>query len=373
MGWSIRSTDSQSGVPLRWLLFTLLAGGFVHTLACWLALQLDFFRGASADFYRLFGVIWVCNLLLFFVGLRPSLLHLNKHQVIAIVLYWSTLVVLVSSFFIDQLRLCIMVFFFAIVQTGVFHTSRRLLMALGAFAILGYATILMVVHLSYPTLIDWSTELVQWLAFSMVAAGAMFLAVDISTLRRVVAVRNRQLANVVTRIQNMAMHDELTELHNRRSAMEQLAKLRELAGRGEVTLQLAYLDLDHFKQVNDTHGHGFGDVVLKRFAKLLKDSLTQRDFAARIGGEEFLLVFVKSSRDEARERLEAMRQRWQETRFEEHPDMAVTLSAGLSEFCHQESLTEWLTRTDAALYAAKTSGRNQIQQATCQSRESPHD
>lgn len=373
MGWSLHSTEPRAGVPLAWLAFTLLAGGIVHTLACWLALQLDFFRGGGPVFYRLFAVIWVCGLLLFVLGLKPSLLRLNKSQVIGIILCWSTLVVLVSAFFVDQLRLCIMVFFFGIVQTGVFHATRRLLIFLGVFATLGYALILVVVHLFYPTMIDWSTELVQWLAFTGVAAAAMFLAVDISTLRRVVEVRNRQLTSIVTRIQNMAMHDELTGLHNRRSAMEQLTKLRELAGRGEISLHIAYLDLDHFKRTNDTYGHGFGDVVLKRFAVLLQENTTKRDFVARIGGEEFVMVLVKVTADEALARLERLRTQWQENRFDEHPELVMTLSAGMGEFCQHESLAEWMTRADTALYEAKTGGRNRIRQLDCPRQEATHD
>jgi diguanylate cyclase (GGDEF)-like protein len=344
----------------RWLSFTLLAGGSVHTLACWLALQLDFFRGAPSDFYLLFSVIWAGNLLLLALGLCGAMGRLTERQISAIVLCWSTLIVLVSAFFVDQIRLCIMVFFFAIVQAGVFHASRRLLIWLGVFAVAGYGVILLVVHLLYPTMVDWLTEMVQWVAFTVVAVGAMFLAVDISTLRRIVAVRNRQLAAIAARILNMAMHDELTGLYNRRHAMERLGKLRELASRGGLGLHVAYLDLDHFKRINDSHGHGTGDEVLRRFAALLKRHFSDQDFAARIGGEEFLLVLVNRSADDAWRRLEVLRQEWRETRFDNRPDIIMTVSVGLAEFRLRESLTEWLARADAAMYRAKSLGRNRV-------------
>lgn len=358
MQWPIDSEKPHHWVASRWLSFTLLAGGGVHTLACWLALQLDFFRGTPSDFYLLFALIWTCNLALLALGLCGAFGRLKDSQISAIVLCWSTLTVLVSAFFVDQIRLCIMVFFFAIVQAGVFHASRRLLIGLGVFAVAGYGAILMMVHLLYPTMVEWGTELVQWLAFAVVTAGAMILAVDIATLRRVVTLRNRQLAAIATRILNMAMHDELTDLYNRRHAIERLGKLRELASRGGLSLYVAYLDLDHFKRINDNHGHGVGDEVLMRFAALLKQHFSNRDFAARIGGEEFLLVLVNADAHAAKQRLDALLEAWRSTRFEGHSTIVMTVSAGLAEFRLQESLTEWLARADAALYQAKSQGRD---------------
>lgn len=362
MQWS---TDSQTHhwATGPWLVFTLLAGGSVHTLACWLALQLDFFRGTPADFSLLFGCIWAGNLLLLVLGLSGAAGRLTESQTSAVVLCWSTLIVLISAFFVDQIRLCIMVFFFAIVQAGVFHATKRLLIGLGVLAVSGYGVILLAVHLLYPTMVDWGTELVQWVAFTVVTAGAMILAVDIATLRRIVALRNRQLAAIATRILDMAMHDELTGLYNRRHAMERLGKLRELASRGGLSLQVAYLDLDHFKRINDSHGHGVGDEVLMRFGTLLKEHFSERDFAARIGGEEFLLVLVNASAETAWARVDAFCKTWAATRLAGHPDIIMTTSAGLAEFQPQESLTEWLARADVALYQAKSLGRNRVCQA----------
>jgi diguanylate cyclase (GGDEF)-like protein len=375
-GMMLELVDLESAsekVTWRWLCFTLLAGGVVCTLICWLALQFDFFRGTSAVFEQVFGIIWLCSLTLLCVGGLHRKLHISEDWIIALVLVWSTLIVLISAFCVQQIRLCVMVLFFAIVQAGVFRASRRLLIGLGVLAEVGYGVILLAVHMFFPTMVDWSAELVQWLAFTVVTAGAMFLAVDISTLRVSVVLRNRQLESIADQILDMAMHDELTGLCNRRHAMERLSKLRELAARGGPFLHIAYLDLDHFKRINDDYGHAVGDEVLHSFAKVLRVGLSGRDFAARIGGEEFLLVLVQHKDEEALAHLEFLRERWCSTRLPNHEDIRMTVSAGIAPFRLRESLTEWLARADAALYQAKALGRNRVCMASDQAGDICHE
>ncbi len=351
---------------MGWLFFTILAGGLVHTLACWLALQLDFFRGNDADFYQLFSVVWGGNILLLAAGATGLLWRFKQDTITLLVLGWSTLVVLVSAFFVDQIRLCIMVFFFAIVQAGVFHASRNMLITLGIIASLGYLVSIVVVHTLYPSLVELTAELSQWAAFTLVTVGALVLAVDITTLRHAVVAKNNALTHLMERVRTMATHDELTGLYNRRYAMERIGKLLGLAERNNIPLYLAYLDLDHFKQINDTYGHAFGDQVLSQFAELLQNNFTGQDFAARIGGEEFLLILVNETRDQARTRLDELRKQWQACRFPDQPDVEITMSAGLGACHQQDSHVEWIARVDRALYQAKQSGRNRLIMADSQ-------
>lgn len=147
-----------------------------------------------------------------------------------------------------------------------------------------------------------------------------------------------------------ASTDVLTGLPNRRVAMRVLGRLR----RGD---SVAMLDLDHFKEVNDTLGHAAGDEVLRVFARALRMATRASDTAGRIGGEEFLLLLPSSSADDAIAVLERLRLAWAEIR-----PVPITFSAGVATV-NDGDRREVLTHADTALYLAKNSGRDRFEVA----------
>ena len=159
----------------------------------------------------------------------------------------------------------------------------------------------------------------------------------------------------------LANRDGLTGLINRRHFMAGAEAEIRRAQRYGRPIAVALGDLDSFKRLNDTHGHGAGDVVLRTFAGLLADSVRQSDLVCRYGGEEFAFLFPESSVEQAHILVERFRQR-----FAEHdirlPDgllVRVTLSIGLADASHCP-LEIALQRADFALYEAKRLGRNRV-------------
>ncbi|MEK8086290.1 diguanylate cyclase [Aquabacterium sp. A3] len=159
--------------------------------------------------------------------------------------------------------------------------------------------------------------------------------------------------------------DSLTGLANRRRFFDLVARhipqVRRYGGQATIVL----MDLDHFKRINDTHGHASGDLVLKAFGKLLAASVRDTDLAARIGGEEFAIFMPSTSPHEALIPLERIRQRWasQPTECEGH-SVAATVSIGVAGWSPgSDSPEQWLTLADEALYQAKGDGRNCIRVA----------
>lgn len=123
-------------------------------------------------------------------------------------------------------------------------------------------------------------------------------------------------------------------------------------------LSMAILDLDYFKRVNDQFGHPVGDKVLRDTASLVKSTILDSDYAIRIGGEEFLIFMVNTSLEEAKKRVENIRQRLENFM---HPKVGiVTASMGLVEREKEEDYLSVYNRVDDALYAAKENGRNQV-------------
>ena len=188
----------------------------------------------------------------------------------------------------------------------------------------------------------------------------ILLASEISTIRSQLSRRNLQLADIVERIHDMAVKDEMTGFYRRRHAMELLAKACGQSARGAYQLAVVYLDLDHFKRINDDFGHRIGDRVLERFAEVARRHLSGQDFAARLGGEEFMLVLPVSDPDEASNLAEGILLGMRSQRFEEAPGLAVTVSAGLAMYRREETPEQVILRADRALYQAKESGRDKL-------------
>src|SRR5690606_19799355 len=152
---------------VRRALFAMVAGGLAHTLACWIAAQLGFFRGGSDVFTRLFLVIWAGHIgFILFTLLGFNRLCRDPSLTLPVI-WWSTLVLLVSAYYTDQVRLCVMLLFFAILQTGVFRSRRRDLAWVGAFGVLAYLVIIALVARWHPEAVDVTAELIQWAAFLM--------------------------------------------------------------------------------------------------------------------------------------------------------------------------------------------------------------
>jgi diguanylate cyclase (GGDEF)-like protein len=157
--------------------------------------------------------------------------------------------------------------------------------------------------------------------------------------------------------------DALTGLHNRRYLMDQLARDVPRLGRA-VTASLAVIDLDHFKQVNDTYGHSGGDAVLVRVGELLAEAVRDGDVVARYGGEEFVLYMHGADLETAWSRLEELRRLVKGTTIETNGDvLATTFSAGVAEFVPGLGGEELLRLADAALYEAKRQGRDRVARA----------
>jgi len=174
---------------------------------------------------------------------------------------------------------------------------------------------------------------------------------------------NQALQATSRKMEKLAHTDELTGLANRRAGESEVnAHLRRIEISGQ-PLSLAFLDLDHFKSINDNFGHPVGDDVLCALGVGLTQALRPGDKVYRWGGEEFLILLPYTNIIDAQEACERVRQCVSELVIGNWPpvsEIVVTASLGLSAFKPGDSLDDILKRCDQALYQAKHSGRNQL-------------
>jgi len=214
-------------------------------------------------------------------------------------------------------------------------------------------------------------------------AGALFLRTDRSerslttedvdfadvVIRAAVAAIRRAQALETTRADNrrleaLATTDPLTRVLNRRALLDRLTAEVDRARRFESALTLLLLDVDHFKQINDTAGHLAGDSVLRQLGALLEDAVRKVDVVARYGGEEFVVILPETSNDGATIFAERLRERIEGQAFDVSVDRPVhlTVSIGIATFPSPRitSTEDLFARADEALYRAKSGGRNQV-------------
>ncbi|HJV62794.1 MAG TPA: GGDEF domain-containing protein [Albitalea sp.] len=206
-----------------------------------------------------------------------------------------------------------------------------------------------------------AAELARFMMVAIIVAGVVVLTGRLHGMRERSREQRVALSTALERIRELATRDELTGCFNRRAMLERMSEESLRCVRSGAAMCLVLMDLDHFKRINDLHGHAAGDAVLRGFADLARAELRAVDVVARWGGEEFLLMLAATDAAQARLGVLRVLARLEQTRFEMLPaGTAVTCSAGLTLCRGGESIVAAIERADRALYRAKHEGRNRL-------------
>ena len=170
------------------------------------------------------------------------------------------------------------------------------------------------------------------------------------------------VADAEQSLRALATTDPLTGLHNRRRMLDIARNAQANAMRHHRGLCVLLCDIDHFKNVNDGHGHEVGDLALQQVGQVLRASLRENDFVARWGGEEFLVLVVDADLDLAAQAAERMRRAVAQARVEvpAGPALALTVTIGVARLREGDTIDAAIARADTALYRGKADGRNRV-------------
>lgn len=229
------------------------------------------------------------------------------------------------------------------------HGNRNFPVRMVQITLLAHMVVLLV-RLQAVFSVDAVDDLMAASAVQTFYLGSYVLAVLLISIGAVLMATDR----VRTELEHMAMYDALTNTLNRRVILEYCADEHERSQRYKQPFSLMMLDLDHFKAVNDTHGHQHGDRVLVHFSDRTRAALRRADRFGRYGGEEFLILLPNTTTDTAR----PVAERIHKALSSGHP-LDCTVSIGVTSWQGEnDSLDAMLGRADAALYQAKAEGRN---------------
>ena len=183
---------------------------------------------------------------------------------------------------------------------------------------------------------------------------------ELQKTKRSLAIKETELKAVIAQADEVANTDALTFLPNRRQMIGDLQREVILSDRYDTPLAISMLDIDHFKNINDTYGHPVGDEVLLRLAGELRQRIRQPDTIGRYGGEEFLVILPHSTLQAAIEQAERLCRHVRSLLIKSKgPEISLTISIGIAQYkTHKEDWQTFLSRADAALYQAKNNGRD---------------
>lgn len=193
----------------------------------------------------------------------------------------------------------------------------------------------------------------QWQVLAIVLGGLLTLVLIWFSMRQVANSR---------RFKQLAYTDSLTGLANRRQIERALKRAMESANETQKPLSILMYDIDHFKVINDRHGHSVGDVVLTNLSNFSQELLRDNDVLGRTGGEEFLAILPNANIDQA---IQVAKRLQREVDLKQYTDIEsdlnATISVGVTEFKPGENMDQLLHRVDEALYQAKEHGRNRVE------------
>lgn len=274
----------------------------------------------------------------------------------------AILVVMYGLFFVPEAKGILFAVYVLILLFGTFNLDTRQFLKVSAFILITYAIDILLLHIFRPENINLKLEIFHWFALGVVLASVSFIGGNISALRRDLAISRKQLRASLEKIKDMAIHDDLTGFFNRRHLMELIDSENNRSERTGCNFSLAIMDLDKFKNINDSFGHQTGDNVLVVFSSIVRSVLRKTDFCGRYGGEEFLILLTQTDLEEAKIFAERVRTCVETSSFPELRNQSkVTVSVGIAQHKAKESIEKTISRADAALYRAKKNGRNRVE------------
>jgi len=317
------------------------------------------------DLRALYGlgiIVLTINVVLFIVFRSDLNLRMSDPSLTTIQMCAAILVVMYAMYYGYKMQSILLSMYILILLFGTFRLYTSQFLFISGFALLTYGIDIVLLKIFRPLDIDLKIELFQWFGLAVILISVSFIGGKISSLRRELSVSRRKLQSSLSVIREMAIHDDLTGFFNRTHLMDLIETEINRSIRSGDVFSLAMIDIDKFKNINDTYGHQTGDYVLKTFASVLRSVLRKTDFCGRYGGEEFLVVLTQTDLQAAQIFAERIRDCVEKSLFPSlGPDSKVTVSIGLTAYKMQENIERTIARADEALYRAKNGGRNRVE------------
>lgn len=336
-------------------------GALIHTLICLLLWNDGLFRCTEHELIIILGVVWTINLSFLFLISSDFSNRFKDPALTMPLVIWAITYVMFTVYFANTLRSTLLMFYLLILIFGSTKLKARQYIFVSAYGVILYIIAMFFFIESYPHFIDISQAIIELICFATIFAAFGFITSELSNLRRRLHQKNVKLNSALKHTESVSVTDELTGIKNRRYILNVLEEQRLMSERGQYVFSICMIDIDNFKNFNDTYGHLLGDNVLKAITNFISGEIRKIDYFARFGGEEFLLILPFATGENAEIISERIRKKIEKKCFDEvFQGLKITISIGVTQYNWPEDIRSLLARTDTALYAAKRNGRNKV-------------
>lgn len=305
------------------------------------------------------GCYWLGQGILLYWVVSGRSRNYSDPAMTAVFMIWAVTFISLTFYCCHEYQMLALLGYLMVMPYGVFRLTWKGFLGVALFTMASYTTVMLLLHHQGQLIWQPLNEVLLSSAFFGSLLAYSVLGREVALLREAYREKNRELRRAMVRIEELAVTDELTGLHNRRYLLSSLEKRRALANREGLPFVLALIDIDHFKQINDQHGHCIGDQVLIELAELLRGAVREVDLTARYGGEEFVLMLSGLTLRTAEHALNRIRMVVMNQRFSEAA-LPLTVSVGVTQYYPGEEGDELINRADRFLYEAKRGGRNRV-------------
>ncbi|WP_324104781.1 GGDEF domain-containing protein [Noviherbaspirillum sp.] len=270
----------------------------------------------------------------------------------------SLLLMLVVAYLERATQIALVPFILIAFSFGIFRLSTVPLILLAAGCLGAYFGIIVIRGYAEGYGQAFRADMVQWFVLVLTLPGMILLGKQIHNLRQLLRATRYQLEH----FEEKSVRDELTGLYNRRQIQAELDRAKMQADSQGAPFSICLIDIDRFKEINDNNGHLTGDIILKEFAKVARDSIRDTDMLGRYGGDEFMQILPDTELKGAVMHAERLRVYAHFLDFQKVlQSKHISLSIGVAQYRRGEKLTDLIARADAALYQAKQRGRNRVE------------
>lgn len=338
-----------------------LTATFFFTLASAYFSYSDMLKTTEVQLLDLNLIFWAGLLSITFLIRSGINQNLPDPSLTMVQMVWCALYILVLIYLLNEWRSIAIMPYFGLLSFGFFRLNFKQFLGITVFSVIGYLVVTIYIYINEPLRIHVDKELVQTFCFAMTCLVMVYTGSSVNKLRTGFREQNEQLAEALRLNMRLATTDDLTGLYTRRYLMNMLANQKALSEREDSDFVILFADLDHFKHINDSFGHYIGDVVLKDFADIIRMSIREIDYASRFGGEEFVVLLVKTEIEQAQKVAERIRHGLEHFNFSDvAPGLHITVSIGVANYKQYKSIQETLMTADNRMYKAKEQGRNRI-------------
>ena len=229
-----------------------------------------------------FCILLLVIIIILYIIFRTGLnIWMSDPSLTSIQMCVACLVVMYGIYYANEVRGLFISMYILILLFGIFRLYTRQFLFVSAFALLTYGIDIVLLNIFRPQNINLKIECFQWFGMAIVLISVSFIGGNISSIRRELSVSRKKLQSSLTVIREMAIHDDLTGFYNRHHLMDLIDSENNRSDRTGSVFSLVMMDIDKFKNINDTYGHQTGDLVLKQTALTLKENIREFDIYCR--------------------------------------------------------------------------------------------